>query len=150
MALSFGECQTGYTWPVPIYEYRCDNGHLTERFQRMADPPLSSCDDCGAPVQKVLHPVAIHFKGKGFYNTDYGRGKGGGKGDGADGKQGGDAAGAGGGDSGGASGGESGGSPSADKSSSSSPAASSGSSGSSGSSSASGSSGSSGSSDSKG
>jgi putative FmdB family regulatory protein len=62
---------------VPIYEYRCENGHLTERFQRMSDPALEVCDSCSAPVKKVLHPVSIHFKGSGFYNTDYGRGKGG-------------------------------------------------------------------------
>ncbi len=61
---------------MPIYEYRCTNGHLTERFQRMSDPPLERCDVCEAAVQKVLHPVAIHFKGSGFYNTDYGKGKG--------------------------------------------------------------------------
>jgi putative FmdB family regulatory protein len=61
---------------VPTYVYRCANRHLTERFQRMSDPPLETCDECGLPVQKVLHPVAIHFKGSGFYNTDYGRGRG--------------------------------------------------------------------------
>lgn len=61
---------------MPIYEYRCANGHLTERFQRMSDPALETCDTCAAPVKKVLHPVSIHFKGSGFYNTDYGRGKG--------------------------------------------------------------------------
>ncbi len=76
LALSGGECQRrgrpGILGSVPIYEYRCENGHLTERFQRMSDPPLEVCDTCGAPVQKVLHPVAIHFKGSGFYNTDYG------------------------------------------------------------------------------
>jgi putative FmdB family regulatory protein len=60
---------------VPIYEYRCPNGHTFELFQRMSDPPVSACDVCGAsPVEKVLYPVAVHFKGKGFYATDYGRG----------------------------------------------------------------------------
>ena len=61
---------------MPIYEYRCENGHLTERFQRMSDPELAECDVCAGSVKKVLHPVSIHFKGSGFYNTDYGRGKG--------------------------------------------------------------------------
>jgi putative FmdB family regulatory protein len=59
---------------MPIYEYRCPNGHTFELFQRMTDPPPSECQICGAkPVQKVLYPAAIHFKGSGFYSTDYGR-----------------------------------------------------------------------------
>src|SRR3954449_4023291 len=57
---------------MPIYEYRCDNGHTFEVMQRMADDPVATCQECGAPVQRVFHPVAVHFKGKGFYNTDYG------------------------------------------------------------------------------
>jgi putative FmdB family regulatory protein len=60
---------------VPIYEYRCPNGHTFEVFQRMSDPPVETCEVCAAgPVEKVLFPVAVHFKGKGFYSTDYGRG----------------------------------------------------------------------------
>jgi len=60
---------------VPIYEYRCPNGHTFEIFQRMADPPSETCVTCGAgPVEKILFPVAVHFKGSGFYSTDYGRG----------------------------------------------------------------------------
>jgi putative FmdB family regulatory protein len=60
---------------VPIYEYRCPNGHLFERFQRFDDPAAETCEVCGAgPVSKVLYPVAVHFKGSGFYSTDYGRG----------------------------------------------------------------------------
>ena len=60
---------------MPIYEYRCPNGHTFEVFQRMADPPVARCETCGAsPVEKVLFPVAVHFKGSGFYTTDYGRG----------------------------------------------------------------------------
>ena len=57
---------------MPIYEYRCDNGHTFEVMQRMTDDPVSVCSTCEAPVQRVFHPVAVHFKGKGFYNTDYG------------------------------------------------------------------------------
>src|SRR3954469_13436188 len=60
---------------MPIYEYRCDNGHTFEVMQRMADDPLTECSQCGAPIQRVFHPVAIHFKGSGFYNTDYGKRK---------------------------------------------------------------------------
>jgi putative FmdB family regulatory protein len=60
---------------VPIYEYKCENGHVFEVMQRMSDDPLTECTVCGAPVQRVFHPVAIHFKGSGFYNTDYGKRK---------------------------------------------------------------------------
>ena len=60
---------------MPIYEYKCENGHLFEVMQRMSDDPLTECTVCGAPVQRVFHPVAIHFKGSGFYNTDYGKRK---------------------------------------------------------------------------
>ena len=60
---------------VPIYEYRCPNGHTFELFQRMTDPPPDECTVCGeGPVERVLYPVAVHFKGSGFYSTDYGRG----------------------------------------------------------------------------
>ncbi|HET9115456.1 MAG TPA: zinc ribbon domain-containing protein [Gaiellaceae bacterium] len=61
---------------MPIYEYRCPNGHTFERFQAMTAPPPEECDVCGAsPVELVLYPVAIHYKGSGFYTTDYGKGK---------------------------------------------------------------------------
>jgi putative FmdB family regulatory protein len=60
---------------VPIYEYRCPNGHVFELFQKMGDAPPDGCETCGAgPVERVLYPVAVHFKGSGFYSTDYGRG----------------------------------------------------------------------------
>ena len=60
---------------MPIYEYRCPNGHTFELFQKMSDDPAESCEACGAgPVEKVLFPVAVHYKGSGFYSTDYGRG----------------------------------------------------------------------------
>jgi putative FmdB family regulatory protein len=57
---------------VPIYEYKCRNGHVFEAVQRMSDDPLAECEECGAPVERVFHPVAVHFKGSGFYTTDYG------------------------------------------------------------------------------
>ena len=56
---------------MPIYEYRCERGHTFEVMQRMTEDPLTSCSSCGAPVQRVFHPVAVHFKGSGFYTTDY-------------------------------------------------------------------------------
>ena len=58
---------------MPVYEYRCDRGHTFEVMQRMSDDPVTSCTTCEAPVQRVFHPVAVHFKGSGFYNTDYGK-----------------------------------------------------------------------------
>ena len=58
---------------MPIYEYRCTNGHTFEVIQSMSDDPISVCEVCGAPVERVFHPVAVHFKGSGFYTTDYGR-----------------------------------------------------------------------------
>ena len=60
---------------MPIYEYRCPNGHVFELFQRIGDAPPAKCEVCGeGPVERVLYPVAVHFKGSGFYSTDYGRG----------------------------------------------------------------------------
>jgi putative FmdB family regulatory protein len=58
---------------MPIYEYRCRNGHTFEVFQSMSDDPVRKCEECGAPVERVFHPVAVHFKGSGFYTTDYAR-----------------------------------------------------------------------------
>ncbi|HVW89743.1 MAG TPA: zinc ribbon domain-containing protein [Gaiellaceae bacterium] len=59
---------------MPIYEYRCPNGHLFEVFHGMTEDGPSVCEVCGeAPLQRVLHPVAVHYKGSGFYSTDYGR-----------------------------------------------------------------------------
>jgi len=60
---------------MPIYEYRCENGHNFDVMQKMTDGPVTECEVCGAPVQRVFHPVAVHFKGSGFYNTDYGTAK---------------------------------------------------------------------------
>jgi putative FmdB family regulatory protein len=57
---------------MPIYEYRCEQGHTFEVMQRMSDDPVQTCETCAAPVARVFHPVAVHFKGSGFYNTDYG------------------------------------------------------------------------------
>lgn len=57
---------------MPIYEYRCRKGHTFEVMQRFSDDPITTCEVCGAPVERVYHPVAVHFKGSGFYNTDYG------------------------------------------------------------------------------
>ena len=59
---------------MPIYEYKCPNGHLFEVFHGMTEDGPTACEVCGeGPLQRVLHPVAVHYKGSGFYSTDYGR-----------------------------------------------------------------------------
>jgi putative FmdB family regulatory protein len=70
---------------MPIYEYKCTNGHVFDVIQRMSDEALTECQECGAPAERVLHPVAIHFKGSGFHNTDYGKKKSGANGGSSDG-----------------------------------------------------------------
>jgi putative FmdB family regulatory protein len=57
---------------MPTYEYRCQKGHDFEVMQRIADDPVLECEVCGAPVRRVFSAPAVHFKGTGFYNTDYG------------------------------------------------------------------------------
>lgn len=69
---------------MPIYEYKCDNGHVFDVMQKMAEEPLTECVECGAPAHRVLTAPAVHFKGSGFYNTDYGKRKGGGSNGGSD------------------------------------------------------------------
>jgi putative FmdB family regulatory protein len=57
---------------MPVYEYRCTKGHTFDAVQSINDDPLTKCEVCGRPVVRVLHSPAVHFKGSGFYNTDYG------------------------------------------------------------------------------
>ncbi|HZV50868.1 MAG TPA: FmdB family zinc ribbon protein [Candidatus Dormibacteraeota bacterium] len=57
---------------MPIYGYRCGQcGHELEVFQSMTDEPLRVCGECGGSLRKLLYPVGVHFKGSGFYTTDY-------------------------------------------------------------------------------
>ena len=57
---------------MPTYEYRCENGHEFERFQRMSEPPVDACPTCGAPAERLLSAGGgLLFKGSGFYITDY-------------------------------------------------------------------------------
>ena len=65
---------------MPIYEYKCENGHVFEVIQKITEESLTECEECGAPAARVLYSPAVHFKGSGFYNTDYGKKKGGGNG----------------------------------------------------------------------
>ena len=57
---------------MPVYEYRCTKGHVFDTIQRFSEDPLNKCEVCGAPAQRVMQAPAVHFKGSGFYNTDYG------------------------------------------------------------------------------
>jgi putative FmdB family regulatory protein len=57
---------------MPIYEYRRPDGTTFEIQQSFSEDPLAVDPDSGVPVERVLHAPAVHFKGKGFYNTDYG------------------------------------------------------------------------------
>src|SRR6478736_4298996 len=66
---------------MPTYDYLCENGHRFEQSQRITEDALETCVKCEAPVRRMLHAPAIHFKGSGFYSTDYGRGKRGANGD---------------------------------------------------------------------
>ena len=66
---------------MPTYDYLCENGHRFEQSQRITEDALETCVECEAPVRRMLHAPAIHFKGSGFYSTDYGRGKRGANGD---------------------------------------------------------------------
>lgn len=61
---------------MPTYEYKCPNGHVFEIFKRISEPAPEACPVCEAsPVETVLYPVPVHFRGSGFYSTDYGRGR---------------------------------------------------------------------------
>lgn len=57
---------------MPIYEYRRPDGSTFEVLQSFSDDPLTHDPETGVEVQRVLHAPAVHFKGSGFYNTDYG------------------------------------------------------------------------------
>jgi putative FmdB family regulatory protein len=57
---------------MPTYEYRCANGHTFERVQRISDPPVDTCPECGAAAERMLSGGGgLLFKGSGFYITDY-------------------------------------------------------------------------------
>jgi putative FmdB family regulatory protein len=67
---------------MPIYEYQCEScDRRTEVIQRISDPPLVTCDECGGDLRKLISAPAFQFKGSGWYVTDYAR-----KGDGGEGK----------------------------------------------------------------
>jgi len=55
---------------MPVYGYRCSHAHHFEIQQRITEPSLTQCPECGAPVTRIFYPVGIIFKGGGFYKTD--------------------------------------------------------------------------------
>lgn len=61
------------TQPVPVYAYKCENDHTFEVMQSMSEDALDACEVCGAPARRQLFAPAVHFKGSGFYTTDYAR-----------------------------------------------------------------------------
>ncbi len=57
---------------MPLYEYQCTEcGVRFERHQHFQDPPIHACPECGGPVQRLIGPVGVIFKGSGFYSTDH-------------------------------------------------------------------------------
>ena len=57
---------------MPLYEYQCRKcKHRFERIQKFSDPILKTCPECGGTVDQLLSAPAVHFKGSGFYVTDY-------------------------------------------------------------------------------
>ncbi len=59
---------------MPTYEYRCPEGHTFELFQKMTDKPRAKCPTCGRMASRQISGGAgLHFKGSGFYITDYGK-----------------------------------------------------------------------------
>lgn len=60
------------SWRMPIYEYRRPDGTTFEVMQSIMDDTLTTDPETGVPITRVFHPIVVHFKGKGFHNTDYG------------------------------------------------------------------------------
>ncbi|HYX69133.1 MAG TPA: zinc ribbon domain-containing protein [Terriglobales bacterium] len=59
---------------MPLYEYKCRKcGHRFERIVKFSDPPLRKCPECGGKVEQLLSRSAVHFKGSGWYVSDYAR-----------------------------------------------------------------------------
>jgi len=60
---------------MPLYEYACEKcGKTFEVMQKMVDPSLTVHEDCGGKLERLLSAPALHFKGSGFYITDYAKG----------------------------------------------------------------------------
>ncbi len=58
---------------MPIYEYKCENGHVFDEMQSFSSEPIATCGDCGTAASRMLSVPMVLYKGSGFYTTDYGR-----------------------------------------------------------------------------
>ena len=59
---------------MPLYEYQCKKcGHRFERIRKFSDPPVKKCPECGGKVAQLMSAPAVHFKGSGWYVSDYAR-----------------------------------------------------------------------------
>ena len=58
---------------MPLYDYKCENGHVFEEMQSFSSEPVATCDDCGTSAKRQLSVPMVLYKGSGFYTTDYGR-----------------------------------------------------------------------------
>jgi putative FmdB family regulatory protein len=59
---------------LPLYEYQCRKcSRRMERIQKFSDPPLTTCEECGGKLERLVSSPAIQFKGSGWYVTDYAR-----------------------------------------------------------------------------
>src|SRR5438270_5151280 len=60
--------------PMPLYEYQCRKcGHRFEKIQKFSDSPARKRPECGGTVERLISASALHFKGSGWYVTDYAR-----------------------------------------------------------------------------
>jgi putative FmdB family regulatory protein len=55
---------------VPVYEYRCENGHLYDKTEGFDAPREQACLVCGQPAKRQISLPAVIFRGSGFYSTD--------------------------------------------------------------------------------
>lgn len=56
---------------MPTYDYRCRAcGHTIEIMHSILEDGPDACERCRGPVERVLHPAGVIFKGSGFYTTD--------------------------------------------------------------------------------
>lgn len=71
---------------MPLYDYKCANGHVFEELQSWSSDPVADCNECGEPAKRQMSVPMVLYKGSGFYTTDYARngssnGSGGGNGE---------------------------------------------------------------------
>jgi putative FmdB family regulatory protein len=62
---------------MPLYEYKCHScGHTFEVIEKFSSEPLKTHPECGGTVERLISAPAVHFKGTGWYVTDYARSNG--------------------------------------------------------------------------